>query len=503
MKSLDSQPGLTQVVCYIRMVQQAAAQSNLEQVNRRMWKRTPNEVTTARGGEVAVGMGLVGRGCMKSLVVWWHLCCIVAASSDGLRLPQTAAPLRRSFPFLALWNAPSELCASKFGVALNLASFPMVSTTRRSPFQQDVRIFFNGMIGRYPHYDGPSGREVNGGVPQQADMAGHLLKAGLDIGQLIPSNTSRGLAVIDWESWRPVWSRNWHRMSVYQRQSVELVQQRDLSLTRPNATAIAKAEFEEAARTFLVKSLQLAKKLRPRQLWGFYLFPNCYNNNMGRMRGLNRTYTGRCPQRAVSRNNELAWLWRESTALYPSVYLPKAIQSTDKAKLFVRHQVQEAMRVAALSRGQHTIPVYVYTRVVYRDAFNESLSQADLVSTIGESAALGAAGIVVWESSNTTINNHTCNMLQSHMDDVLNHYVLNVTQATRLCSRELCGSKGRCLRRHWDSDDYLHLNPNHFKIRRKANGRLQVTGRASPEDLLEMAERFTCQCYAGKACNSQ
>ncbi|XP_078276462.1 LOW QUALITY PROTEIN: hyaluronidase-1-like [Rhinoraja longicauda] len=500
MKSLDSQRGLTQVVCYIKMCKQAAAQNNLKQVNRRLWKRTPNKVTTASGGEVAVGMEVLSSVGGGYLVVLWHLCSVAAAFSDGSppRL-QTAAPLRRSFPFLAVWNAPSELCANKFGVTLNLPSFPMVSTTRRSPFQQDVRIFFNGMIGHYPHYDGPSGREVNGGVPQQADMTKHLLKTQQDVGQLIPSNTSSGLAVIDWESWRPVWGRNWHSMSIYQRQSVELVQQRDLSLTWHNATAIAKAEFEEAAKTFLVKSLQLGKKLRPHQLWGYYLFPNCYNNVH---RDRNRTYTGRCPQRAISRNNQLAWLWRESTALYPSIYLPKAIQSTDKAKLFVRNQVQEAMRVAALSRDDHTIPVYVYTRAVYRNAFNESLSQADLISTIGESAALGAAGIVVWESSNTTLNNHTCNMLQSHVDEVLNHYVLNVTQAARLCSRELCRNKGRCLRRRWDSDDYLHLNPNHFKIRRKASGRLQVIGQASPEDLLKMSERFTCQCYAGKACNS-
>ncbi|XP_051891037.1 hyaluronidase PH-20-like [Pristis pectinata] len=442
----------------------------------------------------------LGSGCIKSLIIFWHLSLVPGSSSQSQL--KTAPPLRRSFPFLATWNAPSELCTSKFGVTFNLTSFPMVSTTRRSPFQQDIRIFFNHMIGHYPHYDEQTGQEFNGGIPQQVNMVKHLQKAEQDIQKLIPSNTSKGLAVIDWENWRPLWSRNWHRMSIYQRHSIELVQQRDLSLTWENATAIAKAEFEEAAKTFLIKSLQLGKKLRPNQLWGYYLFPNCYNNLH---KDKHKTYTGKCPQRAIARNNELGWLWRESTALYPSIYLPKAFQSSDKAKLFVRNRVQEAMRVAALFKKEHALPVYVYTRAVYRNAINESLSKADLVSTIGESAALGAAGIVVWESSNTTLNNvrfaHTCNMLQRHVDDVLNHYILNVTQAAKLCSKKLCQNKGRCLRKHWDSDDYLHLNPNNFKIRRKVNGHLVARGQASMEDLLHLSEKFTCQCYAGKACN--
>ncbi|XP_069798241.1 hyaluronidase PH-20-like [Narcine bancroftii] len=440
----------------------------------------------------------LGNSCIKGLIVFWHLLIVPGSSSQ---LPQkTAPPLRQRHPFLAIWNAPSELCASKFGVTFNLPSFSMISTTQQRPFQQDVRIFFKRMIGHYPHYNELTGQEFNGGIPQQVNMVRHLEKAEHDIQKLIPSNTSKGLAVIDWENWRPLWSRNWNRMLIYQRQSIELVQQRDLSLTLQNASAIAKAEFEEAAKTFFIKSLRLGKKLRPNQLWGFYLFPNCYNN-------LHKdrfwTYTGKCPQQAISRNNKLLWLWQESTALYPSIYLHKAMKSSDKAKLFARNRVQEAMRVATLSKEEYTLPVYVYTRAVYRNAFNESLSEADLVRTIGESAALGAAGIVVWESSNTTLNNHTCSMLQSHVDNTLNHYVLNVTHAAHLCSKWLCQNKGRCLRKNWDSDDYLHLNPNNFKIHRKVNGRLVVNGHLSSEDLLHLSEKFTCQCYAGKACSSQ
>ncbi|XP_067863695.1 hyaluronidase PH-20-like [Heptranchias perlo] len=434
-------------------------------------------------------------GCINRLVIFWHLLFVPVCF--GQSQLKTALPLKRSFPFLAIWNAPTELCTRKFGVTFNLTSFPMISTTRRSPFQQDIRIFFNRMIGHYPHYDELTGQEFDGGIPQQVNMDEHLQKAEHDIKELIPSNISHGLAVIDWENWRPIWGRNWHRKFIYLRQSIELVQQSDLSLTWQRAAEIAKIEFEEAAKNLLIKSLQLGKKLRPNQLWGYYLFPNCYNY-MHKNR--HRTYTGKCPQRAISRNNELLWLWQESTALYPSIYLPKVFKSSNNSKLFVRNRVQEAMRVATLSKKEHSLPVYTYTRAVYRESFNETLSEADLVSTIGESASLGAAGIVLWESSNTTLSKHTCTMLQSFVDDILNRYVLNVTHAARLCSRELCQNKGRCLRKNWDSSDYLHLNPNNFKIRRKVNGHLAVIGQPSLEDLQFMSEKFTCQCYVGKRC---
>ncbi|XP_078098064.1 hyaluronidase-4-like [Mustelus asterias] len=433
-------------------------------------------------------------GCTYGLVTFWHLS--FCFSQPQL---QTALPLREDFPFLAVWNAPTEMCTRKFGLAFNLTSFPIVSTTRRSLFQQDVRIFFHHMFGYYPHYDETTGQEMDGGIPQQVKMHEHLQKAEQDIQDLIPSNKSSGLAVIDWEHWRPIWSRNWHHKLIYQRQSIELVQQKDLSLTWRRAATIAMAQFEESAKEFLLRSLQLGKKLRPKQLWGYYLFPNCYNYLH---KNRNGTYTGICPPRAISRNNELLWLWQESTALYPSIYLSRIFKSSDNAKLFVQNRVQEAMRVATLSKENYSLPVYPYTRILYRNSMNETLSEADLVSTIGESASLGAAGIIVWESSNRTQNKHTCTLLQDLVENTLNGYILNVTHAARLCSWVLCRNKGRCLRKNWESRDYLHLNPNNFKIRRDKNGHLAVIGQASLKDLEYMSKKFTCQCYVGKNCDS-
>lgn len=62
--------------------------------------------------------------------------------------------------------------------------------------------------------------------------------------------------------------------------------------------------------------LDVGRAMRPNYLWGFYLFPNCYNY------GWERThYTGRCSKEVRRQNDELLWLWESSTALFPSVYL--------------------------------------------------------------------------------------------------------------------------------------------------------------------------------------
>ncbi|CAM9264645.1 unnamed protein product, partial [Lampetra planeri] len=81
---------------------------------------------------------------------------------------------------------------------------------------------------------------------------------------------------------------------------------------------------------------------------------------------------------------------------------------------------------------------------------------ADLVSTIGESAALGSAGVIIWERSETKTERE-CQDLAKFVREVLGPYSINVTTATRLCSASLCQGKGRCVRQNPESSAYLHL----------------------------------------------
>lgn len=112
---------------------------------------------------------------------------------------------------------------------------------------------------------------------------------------------------------------------------------------------------------FMLETLRQAKSFRPQQLWGFYLFPDCYNHNY---RSNLDNYTGRCPDVEMTRNDQLRWLWTESTALYPSIYMSRLLKDRAIGRQFVRNRVREGMRLASVGNGTAR-PVFVYTRPTY------------------------------------------------------------------------------------------------------------------------------------------
>lgn len=61
------------------------------------------------------------------------------------------------------------------------------------------------------------------------------------------------------------------------------------SLPLDKVRDMARIQFKQAAQNFMEKTLQLGLGLRPNHLWGFYLFPDCYNS-----RGSESGYMGRC-----------------------------------------------------------------------------------------------------------------------------------------------------------------------------------------------------------------
>ncbi|TFJ95495.1 Hyaluronidase PH-20 [Platysternon megacephalum] len=301
---------------------------------------------------------------------WLVFIIILVTCCSSLHI--RARPLIPNSPFLSIWNAPTELCTEKTRVQLDMRLFHLAGSTLKTSTEQSITIFYANRLGNYPYIDENTGETFNGGIPQLCSMEHHLKKANDNINFYMPSDEQVGLAVIDWENWRPLWIRNWGSKDIYRQVSVEFVQQKDLSLSETQARTLAKMEFEAAAKSLMLQSLKLGISMKPNHLWGYYLYPDCYNYDYNQNP---HNYTGSCLDIEIARNNELNWLWEESTALYPSVYLETALRSSKNAPLFVRNRVQEAIRVSNVSNSTCPLPIFVYTRPVFTDFNQEYLSQ--------------------------------------------------------------------------------------------------------------------------------
>ncbi|KAM3622174.1 uncharacterized protein V6R79_021444 [Siganus canaliculatus] len=405
-------------------------------------------------------------------------------------LKQARWPLYSKKPVLLAWNAPTEDCAPRQRVTLSLEQFDIVATPNEGFVRQNLTIFYKERLGLYPYYERGS-TAVNGGLPQLASLSQHYEKMPEGVQKYIREPDAKGLAVIDWEEWRPLWIRNWGTKDIYRSKSREMVAKKNPKWTPEQVGKVAQQEFELSARKFMLETLKFVKNMRPNQLWGFYLFPDCYNHDY---KSDLKNYTGRCPAVEVVRNDQLNWLWMECTAFFPSVYLSSALNSTHYGRLFVRNRVKEAMRLASVGDGIAR-PVFVYTRPTYINKMS-FLTETDLVSTIGESVALGAAGVIFWGDTSYAGSSESCSTLNRYLQGRLGHYLLNVSTAADHCSQVMCKSHGRCLRNNPDSDVYLHLNPATHTITSQG-GQLKVTGIPSQAELAHFRTHFQCQCYSG------
>ncbi|KAM9859501.1 hyaluronidase-2 [Aulostomus maculatus] len=416
------------------------------------------------------------------LTSWTGLC-----SAD---IKQTKWPLYSRNPVLLVWNAPTQECAPRHRVTLSLEQFDIVASPNEGFVRQNLTIFYKERLGLYPYYE-RSGTAVNGGLPQLASLTQHYEKMPEGLQKYIREPEAKGLAVIDWEEWRPLWIRNWDFKDIYRSKSREMVAKKNPNWTPEQVGKVAQQEFELSARKFMLDTLKFAKNLRPNQLWGFYLFPDCYNHDY---RGGLENYTGRCPAVEKSRNDQLNWLWMECTAFFPSIYMDSLLSSTNDGRLFVRNRVKEAMRLASVGDGLAR-PVFVYTRPTYISQMT-LLTETDLVSTIGESVALGAAGVIFWGDTSYASSSASCSKLNGYLQGLLGQYLLNVSTAAEQCSQLLCKSYGRCQRKLPDTDVYLHLSPLTHSITSQG-GQLKVTGKPGKPELALFRAHFQCQCYSG------
>lgn len=405
------------------------------------------------------------------------------ASVHGAAAPRpavaAAGPILQDRPFAVVWNMPTARCERRHNVHLNLGDFDIVEN-RKQHFQgQNMTIFYRDRLGMYP-YLSRHDEEVNGGIPQLGDLSAHLSLALAQMSSLLKPDFT-GLAVIDWEEWRPSWEGNFGAKLEYRRRSKLLVRQRRPDLSEREVTSLARQKFEESARKFMEETLRAAVREHPKGLWGFYGFPACFNKNK---RKEDKSYTGRCHRGTKKQNDRLSWLWGQSTALYPSVYLPQRLAGSTDAALMVRHRLLEALRVASVWRHSknHATPVLPYARLAFTRSLT-FLNKTDLMHTLGESAALGAAGVVLWGELKFAKSEHQCILLRDYIHTVLGPFVQSLRSDTQRCSLQLCNGNGRCARRSSTCGHMLSSGP-------------PVT--SDPNDASKYFHKhFMCQCYPG------
>ncbi|XP_005402399.1 PREDICTED: hyaluronidase PH-20 isoform X2 [Chinchilla lanigera] len=399
-------------------------------------------------------------GALQTVFIFLLISCCLAVD-------RRAPPLIPNVPLLWVWNAPTEFCTGMSNQPLDMSFFSIVGSPRKNVTGQSITLYYVDRLGYYPYINPHTGVIEHGGLPQMMNLQNHLDKSRQDILFYMPTD-SVGLAVIDWEEWRPTWVRNWKPKDIYKNKSIELVRQQNPHFNLSHATAVAKAEFERTGRDFMLETLKLGKQLRPNSLWGYYLFPDCYNTHYA-----TPNYNGHCPDVEKKRNDALFWLWNESTALYPSIYLSTRVRSSPTGALYVRSRVQESIRVSKIPNPKNPLPIFVYVRLVFSDA------------------------------TTTFLELKTCLELENFMKNILMPYMINVTLAAKMCSQVLCKEQGICTRKHWDTSNYLHLNPTNFDIELGQNGKFVVHGKPSLEDLQEFSRNFHCSCYSNVDCKDR
>ncbi|XP_063071524.1 hyaluronidase-1 [Engraulis encrasicolus] len=442
--------------------------------------------------------------CLACLLGQLPACPAASVRTAAAGGPRRVLPSINELPFMTVWNAPTALCESRFGVDLDLTVFDIVANHDQVFMGDNITIFYERQLGLYPHYT-PLGASVNGGCPQNASLDDHLWKVDSDLRALMPEREFRGLAVVDWESWRPLWERNWDSKSVYWEASRVMVKERHPDWPPERVEWEARDLFECAAKAFMEDTLKLVTRERPGGLWGFYGFPCCYNYQY---KDLTKNYTGECPTAELKRNEDLLWLWNVSRALYPDIYLDLSLRGRDKElTLYARHRIQEAFRVQKLATTPILPLVVPYARIAYTYSL-EFLSEEDLIHTVGESAALGSAGVVLWGDATYSESKVSCDTVRSYVDETLGRYIVNVTTATDMCSRTLCHGNGRCQRKDPMSGAYLHLDPTVWSIlpRAQHGGKMHAQGPAfkaqrkpgvTQDNLKSQLSPFKCQCHPG------
>ena len=227
--------------------------------------------------------------------------------STGAEFPYCPADHVAPWPYKCVWNSPTIDC-KEFGDIFNLTEYCIIQNSGDEFTGANITIFYG--IGHFPHISRKTKEYIYGGLPQLGNLTDHLDQVTKDVISKLPEGFS-GLAVIDYEQWRPLFKHNFDALDMYKMASEELVRKEHPDWTNKSQIEDeAEKEWNAAAKLFFESTLETAKGLRPKAQWGYYGFPRCYGK-VGNF----------CTNGSQADNDRLQWLWDASTALYPRIYL--------------------------------------------------------------------------------------------------------------------------------------------------------------------------------------
>nr|CDQ04404.1 BMA-CHHY-1 [Brugia malayi] len=326
--------------------------------------------------------------------------------------------------FEVRWNVPTHQCKN-WSEIQKPEHYGILVNDEYKFYGNVVVTLYEEKFGLYPYYKNYSNLSsaVNGGIPQRANLTEHLLKVENDTINAIPNENFDGLAIIDYEKWRPLYEHNWSTKRIYRNASIDYVKERYENITQENATSIAIKEFNEAAMKFLTATIREVKRIRPKALWGFYGMPFCNYSA-----GINGTVA--CGEVYEEFNDRLKPLYMEATALYPSIYLPRR-NSGAGGCLYVTSVLQEAKRCA--EKLKPSVPIFTFTGFEYfpLNLTDPFYTEQDLFNSLHRSFDMGIQGAIIWSTSKDMANR--CLSIGNYIRDHLGPEVENLKKLSEIC----------------------------------------------------------------------
>ncbi|EPB73383.1 hyaluronoglucosaminidase [Ancylostoma ceylanicum] len=303
-----------------------------------------------------------------------------------------------------------------------------------------IVVFYERKFGLCPYYNNSDPNQpINGGLPQNQTLEDHLDAIKKQIQTEIPDQNFSGLAVIDVEEFRPLYSMNWGQKTVYKKQSMELIKAKNPNIDQEQVEKEAEKAYNEAAKKFFVATITTARKLRPNAKWGYYDYPFCNTNSA------NAEGDYECSTQAKAFNDEMSFIWDAIEALFPSIYLNGKKTSSQNFRFIQVEAKRVANRVE--TQQKRRVDIYAYSKFEYDPYTNHTsfYEEDDFCNTVKQCADLGISGVVLWSTSKQL--KQRCSLIADFMGKKLGPYILNVRNRFEQCREERCTGKGNCILR--------------------------------------------------------